>query len=65
VAGGLVAEANLYAINAIDAGIAGGSGAEDFDFGAGKEAEVSHVVAHFVGEIDRLDDPVDSNLYVT
>jgi len=52
VLGGLVAEANFNAIYAIDAGVACGSAAENFDVSAGKEAQVSEVMAHFFGEID-------------
>jgi len=49
---GFVAEPNFNAINAVDAGIAGGGAAQNLDVGSGEEAEVSEVVAHFFGEID-------------
>lgn len=56
VAGGLFAEGNLYAVNAVDGGVAGGSAAEDFNVGAGEEAEVSEVVADLLGELDGFED---------
>jgi hypothetical protein len=61
---GLVAEADFYAVDAVDAGVAGGGAAEDFDFGSGEEAEVGEVVAHFFGQVDGFDDALAANLCV-
>lgn len=44
--GGLVAEGNLHAVNAVDGGITGGGAAERSDKSIGDEAHVHEVVLH-------------------
>jgi hypothetical protein len=53
---GFIAEADFDAVDAVDAGIAGGGAAEDVHAGSGEEAEVSEVVAHFFRQVNQFHD---------
>jgi hypothetical protein len=55
VARGLVAQANLDAVNAVDPRVACRSAAQDLDAGPRKKSEVSQVVAYLFGQIDGVD----------
>jgi len=54
VLGCFVAKADVYAVDAIDARVAGGGAAQDFDVGAGEEAEVGEMMADLFRQVDAL-----------
>jgi len=56
VAGSLLTEGNFHAVNPVDRGVSGGGAAEDLNVGSGKEAQMGEVVAHLLGEFQRLED---------
>ncbi len=64
MAGGLVAQAYFYAVDAVDGGVAGRGATEDFNVGAGQEAEVGEVVTDLFGEVYAFDDSAVSYLRV-
>jgi hypothetical protein len=63
-AGGLVAQGDFDAVEAVDGGVAGGGAAEDFDAGAGQEAQVREVVADLFGQVDGLYNARIANLRI-
>ncbi len=52
MAGGLAAQADFDAVDAVDGGVAGGGAAQHLDAGAGQEAQVREVVADGLGQVD-------------